>query len=403
MTMLVDRYLLRQILPPLIVTLCIAAMLLLLEKMLNLFDFVINEGGPVSVVWQMLGNLVPQYLGLGVPIGLFLGIMLGIRKLALASELDTLFAAGVGHLRLLRVPYGLAFLMMLLSIAITGFIQPISVYAYEELRFDLRTGALGASIRVGEFTQIGDKVTIRIDESRNNGQELLRIFAQTQNAAGEDLVITAARGAFLATENRDTILLRLFDGTLANVSTKNPTPRILTFTVHDFPIDLPPFKTFRKRGERHLEMTLPELWQAQDDPNYTKPEQQSIIANLHFRLVHMLILPVLPLLALAMSIPRKRSASALNVFAGVTILVVYNEITELGEAANAHAETPVWLSIWLPYLIFAATSARLFWITAFVPGGRPLKYLDVLGDRIGTLLKGLRRAFAQAFGKEMPS
>ncbi|MBW7946344.1 MAG: LptF/LptG family permease, partial [Sphingomonadaceae bacterium] len=62
-----DRYMARLIAVPLFATLMIAAMLLLLEKMLKLFDFVVNEGGPASVVWRMLGNLIPQYLGLGIP------------------------------------------------------------------------------------------------------------------------------------------------------------------------------------------------------------------------------------------------------------------------------------------------------------------------------------------------
>ena len=57
MTKRIDRYLFGLILVPLIGTLVVAAMLLVLDRMLRLFDFVINEGGPVNVVWRMLGNL----------------------------------------------------------------------------------------------------------------------------------------------------------------------------------------------------------------------------------------------------------------------------------------------------------------------------------------------------------
>ena len=69
---LIDRYLTRTIAVPLIGTLVLAAMLLVLDKMLRLFDFVVNAGGPVSVVWRMLANLLPEYLSLGIPIGLLL-------------------------------------------------------------------------------------------------------------------------------------------------------------------------------------------------------------------------------------------------------------------------------------------------------------------------------------------
>src|ERR1700750_1719350 len=99
----------------------IAAMLLLLEKMLRLFDFVAEEGGPVSVVWRMLANLIPEYLSLGIPIGLILGILL---------------ACGISYRRLLRVPYMYAVIAALVNLAIVGFLQPYSRYAYEGLRYE---------------------------------------------------------------------------------------------------------------------------------------------------------------------------------------------------------------------------------------------------------------------------
>src|SRR5919109_837491 len=102
---LIDRYLAKSIAVPLFGTLVLAAMLLVLDKMLRLFDFVVNAGGPVSVVWRMLANLLPEYFSLGIPIGLLLGIILAFRKLALSSELDALKGVGASYGRLLKVPY----------------------------------------------------------------------------------------------------------------------------------------------------------------------------------------------------------------------------------------------------------------------------------------------------------
>ena len=41
-------------------------------------------------------------------------------------------------------PYMYAVILALLNIAIVGFVQPKARYYYEQLRFELRTGALGA-------------------------------------------------------------------------------------------------------------------------------------------------------------------------------------------------------------------------------------------------------------------
>ena len=77
---LTDRYLAKLIFVPLLGTLVIAAMLLVLDKMLRLFDFVISAGGPVDVVWKMLANMLPEYLALGIPLGLLLGTLMAFRK-----------------------------------------------------------------------------------------------------------------------------------------------------------------------------------------------------------------------------------------------------------------------------------------------------------------------------------
>ncbi|WP_397577382.1 LptF/LptG family permease, partial [Sphingorhabdus sp.] len=166
---------------PLLATLAIAASLLLLDKMLTLFDFVAAEGGPVSVVWRMLANLMPEYLSLGIPIGLLLGILLAFRKLATSSELDIFRAVGMSYLRLLRVPFLLAIALAMVNFAIVGFVQPSARYLYEELRFELRSGAFGAKVRVGEFNNVGKNLTMRIDESRNNGNALSGMFVYAQS------------------------------------------------------------------------------------------------------------------------------------------------------------------------------------------------------------------------------
>jgi lipopolysaccharide export system permease protein len=177
----IDRYIARLIFFPMLGTLVLSAMLLVLEKMLRLFDFVATEGGPVSVVWRMLANLIPEYLSLGIPIGLMLGILLAFRRLATSSELDVLRGVGMSFGRLMRIPYGFAFALALLNLAIVGFIQPYARYAYEGLQFELRSGALGASIKVGEFTKLGSRMTLRIEESYDDGRSLRGIFVRGEN------------------------------------------------------------------------------------------------------------------------------------------------------------------------------------------------------------------------------
>jgi lipopolysaccharide export system permease protein len=384
-----DRYLAKLIALPLFSTLVIAAMLLVLEKMLRLFDFVAAEGGPVSVVWRMLANLIPEYLSLGIPIGLLLGILLAFRRLALSSELDVFRAVGQGYGRLLRVPYMFAIGLMLINLALVGFIQPLSRYYYEELRFELRSGALGASIKVGEFTNLGNRMTLRIEESRDNGTKLSGIFVRAENKKDQTVSVTARNGQFLATDDPDTIILRLTDGVLVHDAPNYQKPRILSFSSHDLPIDLPDIESFRSRGGKDLEYTIPELVRVGMDEKRPLAERNESRSNFHFRMVEVVMMLLMPLLAVALAVPPKRSTSALGVFLSIVMIVTYHKVNEYGEDVGALGLVDPIIALWLPFCLFAALIMWMYHVAAHVPGGQPIGALEKAFSKFGGVFKGL--------------
>src|SRR3546814_19551266 len=95
----------------------------------------------------MLGALIPEYASLAIPLGLLLGVLLAFRKLATTSELDVLRAVGLSYHRLLRVPYAIALVLLAVNVALVFSVQRISRYYYEHMESELRSGALGASLK----------------------------------------------------------------------------------------------------------------------------------------------------------------------------------------------------------------------------------------------------------------
>lgn len=383
-----DRYIARLIAAPLFACLVIAALLLVLDKMRRLFDFVVSEGGPVSVVWRMLANLLPEYLSLGIPIGLLLGILLAFRRIALSSELDAFRAIGQSYGRLLRTPYLYAIALALVNLAIVGYVQPYARYAYEGLRFELRSGALGASIKVGEFTHLGKRMTMRIEKSSNNGRDLSGIFVMGEGKDGKTLAVTAEKGTFLATDDPDTIILRLANGVLVHDAPSFKTPRILSFTGHDLPIDLPKIEAFRNRGGKDRELTIPELARVGNDPRVSKMIRNETRANFHFRLVEVAMMLLLPLLAVALAVPPKRSSSSLGVFLSIVMVVAYHKVNEYAESMGSLGLIDPFYALWLPFLAFAALICWMFYTVAYVPGGQPIGALERSFAKLGT---GFRR------------
>ena len=390
----IDRYMARLIAVPLFSTLIIAAMLLVLDRMLRLFDFVATEGGPVSVVWRMLANLLPEYLGLGIPIGLLLGVLLAFRRLSTTSELDVMRGVGMSYRRLLRVPFFFAIGLAALNVAIVGYVQPKARYAYEQLRFELRTGALGASIKVGEFTHLGDRMTLRIERSRDEGNRLTGIFVQVKSPKGDWLAVTAQGGQFLATDDPDVIIFRLTNGTLIHNRAEFPIPRTLTFTSHDLPIDLPKFEKFRGRGAENLEYTLPEL-AVIGRTGATAKERDSSRAEFHFRLAEVASMFLMPLLGVALGVPPKRSNSSIGVFLAIVMIVTYHKVNEYGAAIGELGRIDPLIALWGPFAVFAGLVIWMYYTLAYVVGGQPIGAVERVASKalsaITSRLPGARR------------
>jgi lipopolysaccharide export system permease protein len=387
---LIDRYLARSIAVPLLGTLILAAMLLVLDKMLRLFDFVVNTGGPVSVVWKMLANLLPEYFSLGIPIGLLMGILLAFRKLALSSELDALRGIGVGFGRLLRVPYMYAAGLMLLNIMIVGYIEPYAHYKYEGLRFDLRSGALGASIRVGEFNQLGKRLTLRIDQSESHGTRLQGIFVQVDDPKGQSVVATAEAGRFLSTDDPRVILFRLHNGRLIQQSPRFPTPRTLTFASYDLPITVPAIDPFRGRGVDYDELFFNELYRLGYEGGATSHEQElGAQANFNFRIVEILMMAMLPMLAVALAVPPKRSTSALGIFVGIVMVVAYHKVNQYGAYAGEQGRLNPIVAMWAPFAVLVALISWMYYTISHKPGGQPIGALEWAAAKLARRIKSL--------------
>jgi lipopolysaccharide export system permease protein len=101
---------------------------------------------------------------------------------------------------------------------------------------------------------------------------------------------------------------------------------------------------------------------------------------------------LLPLLAVALAIPPKRSNSGLGVFVSIVMVVAYHKVNEYGQSVAELGRVDPTLALWGPFTIFAGIIAWMYWRIAYVPGGQPIGALDAFAANLGKWLRaGLRR------------
>ena len=99
---LLDRYVIREILPPMLLSLLIFTFLLDIPPLMEQLEQLISKGVPWTVAGRMLLTLIPQALGLTIPMSLLVGILIGLGRMSGDREAMALLACGVSPYRLLR-------------------------------------------------------------------------------------------------------------------------------------------------------------------------------------------------------------------------------------------------------------------------------------------------------------
>src|SRR5690606_31799663 len=106
-----------------------------------------------------------------------------------------------------------------------------------------------------------------------------------------------------------------------------------------------------ERGENEREMTVPELWVSPGVPE-KRIEPAEVAAELHVRLVRVAATFILPLVAAPLAIGRRRAHRSYGFVIGITVLLLFNQLVQLGKSLADDGKISVLLGLWLPFGLF---------------------------------------------------
>src|SRR5215211_3701775 len=98
MLRLIDRYLLREILPYFLLALFLLTAIIFAHessRFSELLVFYSRQGLPMEAIWKIMAALIPGILIFTLPISLLVGILVGLGRLSGDSEIVALVASGL--------------------------------------------------------------------------------------------------------------------------------------------------------------------------------------------------------------------------------------------------------------------------------------------------------------------
>jgi lipopolysaccharide export system permease protein len=354
---ILDRYVLQQTFRPLAISLAVVLLALLLERILRLFDLLANRGGDLVQILTMAANLIPHYMGLALPAAFFISVFLVVARSSEDHELDALRSTGVS-IRRFSVPFlGLGIVLVVFSLFLSGWLQPYTRYAYRAIYYAVTHAEWDARVLEGTFLDTGRGYTMYANRVDASGHRLLGIFIR-ENQGGHESVITAERGMIDFAPDGVNLQIQLQNAVQIRTD-QNGVTTLLTFEdlnlTRAYPRDNQPF---RQRGDNERELTTPELWTGLQEGSPVP--RASLAAEFHARLVRAVSMFFLPMLAVPMGLAARRARRGPGIAVAALILGLYHHTLQLGESmADLGRISPV-AGLWLPFVLFAAFSAWLF-------------------------------------------
>jgi lipopolysaccharide export system permease protein len=385
---ILDRYILRLTVWPMLACLGVTVVSLLLERTLRLLDMLSASASRFTSVAELAANLLPHYLGLALPVAFFVALFIVITRLDDGAEIEAFLASGVPLTRIAAPFVAMGVVLALISLIVFGYLQPYSRYAYRAVLHAAVNAGWDGRLYGGAFVVDGDSV-LTADDASLEGRRLQHLFIRRALPGGGEEIITA-RTARLSAEDAKRVTLTLTDGMRAGESKTGEfdTLRFDTFVMQS---DLAGASLLlRARGGDERELTLGELATRAAQPRPFLP-RATLLAELYSRLARSIILPFLPLIALPLGLAAKRQRRTAGLLLAGVLLLAYQHGIQFGLGLAGAGKASPEIAIGGPFFLFAGFCLWMFLGSRQRPGETPIgRFVGLLGDGIDRVVKKLK-------------
>jgi LPS export ABC transporter permease LptF/LPS export ABC transporter permease LptG len=358
---ILDRYVWKELGTPFLLGLFIFTFLLLIDRIFDLVDLIINKGVPVLFVLQLLLYICPAILVLTIPIGFLLAILVAFGRLSADMEIVAMKACGVSPLRLLRP----VLVFGVVAALLTGYLMieavPRANYAFKSLVFDIVRTQATVGLKERVFNDTFGSFIIYVDEIAADQVALRNVFVSDERKPEEQRLITARQGRLISDEVSRRVTLRLLDGSVHEMSPQSPNKyREVRFRLYDITLVLEnPLVQQGDAPKGDREMSLAELRRATAQSIALKGNPNPYLVELHKKFAIPAACLVFSVLGVPLGIRAHRGGRWGAFVALLPIVLFYYVALTLGENLGDTGRVPPWLAMWAPNAVVAGIALYL--------------------------------------------
>lgn len=177
-----------------------------LTQSLRFIELIVNRGLTIGAYLYLTVLLLPSFLAMLLPIGLFAAALFTYNRLTADSELIVLRAAGLGPAQLAKPCLILSLVIVVVGYALTLVAMPLSYRQFKDLESGFRHDYSAVLLREGAFNTLSDGITVYVRE-REAGGELRGLIVHDNRAKDRTVTIMAERGILAQTDEGPRVIM----------------------------------------------------------------------------------------------------------------------------------------------------------------------------------------------------
>ncbi len=362
MNKIISRYIFREIALPFFLILFVLTFVLLMGKILQIMDLMVNKGISVVDILHLVMLIMPSFLMFTIPIALLVSILIAMGTFSADNEITALKAAGVSLLQI-YYPVAIASLLTFICTIVIGYyLVPQSNFATKKLLFELATQNASIGIKEKVFNSDFKDLLVYADKIPANGEYMEGVIISDKRSAEEQNTIIARKAFLVADTKRMIVKLRLENGSIHTVSPDLKNYRKVDFRIYDLILDLSTtLATYSEEYKSSTEMTLTELLERMKKPGLDGSAIRELAIEVHKKFSIPLSCIFFGLLALPLGITSHRAVKSRGFAVGIIIVAAYYLLRIGGEALAETGKLSPAVGVWTPNVIFAIIGVLLFY------------------------------------------
>jgi lipopolysaccharide export system permease protein len=363
MRKIINRYIFKEIAFPFIIILLVLTFVLLMGKIMQIMDLVINKGVNVFSIAQIIVFLLPSFMLFTIPIALLIAILIAMGRLSADNEITAIKTSGISLMQIFY-PVAIASLItFILAVFISYFLVPQSNFATKRLLFNIAQQNASIGIKEKVFNSDFKDFLIYAEKIPVNQNYMEGVIISDNRMIGEQNTILAKKAILVSDAESMTVKLKLEDGSIHTVSSDLKHYRKIDFTSYEINLDLSTaLANLNESSKTSTEMTVSELLERMKKPGLDKAAVRELAIEVHKKFSIPLSCLFFGLLALPLGIRSHRSVKSRGFAVGLIVVASYYLLRIGGEALVETGYLSPEVGVWTPTLVFALVGTYLLYM-----------------------------------------